>query len=129
MKLIKILFWTNLTIFLATVLSYAVAVVYGLLGQALLGLVQIVSAIILLFSWSILTKKNRKLLLNYGIISLIYLPFAYLVYDSIRSTNEALIAVGIITPLVIAAYFIFALHRIKSNRAGKKQINDYPVDM
>ncbi len=101
----KLIYNINKWSLIITIFLY-ITIYYGLLAQIALGIIQLISAIILYYSWAHLNDKSKKHLIQYTIIVFIYaIPF-FIIYNKVPSFI-GLTIVYVIIPLLIAFYFLY----------------------
>lgn len=111
----KILYRINQIILIATLILY-ITIYFGLLSQILLGIIQVISALILFSFWKKLDEKARNKLTKYWIITIVYglLWFLDLMLFNEYYTEEYYAITLMLTPMVIAGYFFSILNSIKN---------------
>ncbi|MDH7444827.1 hypothetical protein [Aquimarina sp. 2201CG14-23] len=94
--------------FIITLLLY-ITVYFGLLAQVLLGLIQIIIALNMLFNWNSFSKKNK---IHLGSYFLLVITYGLILLTDIGNTSFILIYLTVV-PMSIAAYFVYITYRIK----------------
>lgn len=115
----KIIYIINKVLLIATIVLYA-TLYLGLYAQVVLGVIQIISAFLLLFFWNDLQKEHKKMLLLYYTLVVIY-GVACLINWNVD--NEMLIFLFglILIPMGMAVYFTILLHKIAKQLKTQKK--------
>ena len=100
----KILYRINQIVFFITVTLY-LTIFLGMYAQFVLGIVQVLSAIIAFYFWGILSEKTQKHLTYYWIIIALY--GAIWLIGVGDHMNVMVFLFGV--PMVIATYFLYIL--------------------
>lgn len=106
----KILYIVNKVILIMTGVLY-LTLIFGLYSQIVLGIIQVLSSIILLFYWKRIEQKLKNKLYKYWIIISVY-GLLWIV-DWNASIELYVFVFGVIAiPLCIAVYFLSILNKI-----------------
>lgn len=108
--IIKVINWINRGVFSITVILY-LTIFLGLYAQIILGITQVVSAIILLFFVKNFSMKNQNRIIIYWGVTLFY-GLLYLA-DFLDKLDSLWFVMLVFIPLGIAGYFTFILESIK----------------
>ncbi|WP_103863658.1 hypothetical protein [Aquimarina sp. I32.4] len=109
MKIIKTIHLINKWSFILTLALY-LTIYLGLIAQIFLGGIQIILASILLFYWKKLDKEQKKHLITYACLVVLY---GLLSLTSISTSDLALLYL-VIVPMSIAGYFVYVTYKIKN---------------
>lgn len=114
-NVISTLFGLNLTLYLVTVVLY-LTVYFGLMGQAVVGVVQLVTIIYLWFYYSQMSEKLRRRHLIFTLVTIVYL---LLFLGTVRSGlffYNAFLAIlfYVLFPMLgLGLFGLFNLHALK----------------
>ncbi|ARV09233.1 hypothetical protein BTO05_06095 [Winogradskyella sp. PC-19] len=108
----KIIYYLNKFTFYTTLLLY-ITLFLGLYSQIVLGVLQVISALILFLYWKKFNQKIKEQLYLYWLIAIIY-GVCWL-FDW-KGFNDSFIMIFgiIILPMSIATYFFYILNKIKN---------------
>lgn len=113
MKYINIMIWINRIIFGITAILY-LTIFLGMYAQIVLGISQVLTAIILLFFIKKLSIKNQnRLTIYWGLVigyGLLWLAVCF------YNLDDLWVVIFIFIPLSIAAYFTFILESLKTSK-------------
>jgi len=110
----KAIYITNKAILIITIILY-LTLILGLYSQIVLGAIQVITSIILLFYWKRIEQKIKTKLYKYWIMISVYGLLWLINWDS--SIEFYVFVLGIIAiPLSIAMYFFFILKKIYKQR-------------
>ncbi|WP_299442520.1 hypothetical protein [uncultured Aquimarina sp.] len=98
--------------FIITLFLY-LSVIGGLLAQIVLGVVQVILGLNLLFNWKNLSSQSKKHVSVYWMIVLLY-GFTWLILDFSFRDSVGFIYFMLI-PMSIASYFVYITYQIKKN--------------
>lgn len=114
MKYINIPVYLNRVILGITGILY-LTIILGLYAQIVLGGFQLLSGLILLICWRKLAREDRKTLLIYWSLVLLYGFFWSIgAFDKLKNFG---VLIYIFIPLGIAAYFTFFLESLKIRKS------------
>ncbi|AUC75499.1 hypothetical protein [Olleya sp. Bg11-27] len=105
----RIIYLINKIALITTLILY-LTIFLGLYAQIVLGTLQVISALGLLFIWNKLSIKNKKELLVYWLLTITY-GLGWLATDNINN-GFIVVFLIIIIPISIAIYFVTILHSI-----------------
>jgi len=116
LKLIKmkIIYYINKIILLLTAILY-ITIFYGLYAQIVLGFIQVLSSLILLFFWKRINKKQKVKIYIYWILITIY-GLCWLAQIGNHFNTFMWVLGLIIIPLSLSIYFFTILNQIKNNK-------------
>lgn len=106
----KYIYYTNKIILITTLVLY-LTYYLGLYAQIVLGIVQVISALLLLFQWELFTKKIKIKLFYYYSLVIIY-GFCWFLDWTLSDNDVFIILVVMIIPMSIAIYFFSILYKI-----------------
>ncbi|WP_108866646.1 hypothetical protein [Aquimarina aquimarini] len=95
--------------FILTLLLY-LTIYLGLIAQIFLGGIQIILASILLFYWKKFDKEQKKHLITYSCLVMLY---GLIFLTSVAISDFALLYL-VIAPMSIAGYFVYVTYQIKN---------------
>lgn len=105
----KLLHYINLVIYVCTVIPY-ITIYYAMIGmymQFLLGIVQLLIAIVLLFFTNSFDSKTQKLLGSYWFFTLAIIASITYVYNRDMIQNDMVQIVTLyVIPMIIATHFL-----------------------
>ncbi len=110
----KLIYYINKIILLLTAVLY-MTIFYGLYAQIVLGLVQVISSIILLFFWKTIKEKQKNKIYIYWAIIIVYGSCWLMGLENNFNTFMWILGL-IIIPLTIAVYFFTILNQINNNK-------------
>jgi len=111
MKTFSIIYWINLSWTSITLLLYT-TLVYGLLAQFVLGIIQLLSSLILLVYWKNIWEHDKKHVYYYWLIVIAFFTSMGII-SSFNNLDDSLIIAGMIgLPMAIAFYFTYILYRL-----------------
>lgn len=110
MKKINILKGINTTLMILTVLLY-VTIYLGLIFQIVLGVYQVITALVMLFYWKSFSKEVKNKLLAYWVVVLLY-GSSYII-GFLTLIDECWFVPYAIIPMLIALYFSLFIKDIK----------------
>ncbi|MDT0558419.1 hypothetical protein RM697_07165 [Ichthyenterobacterium sp. W332] len=106
----KYIYYTNKFVIITTAILY-LTLYLGLYAQIVLGFVQIISSLLLLFHWKLFSKKSKSRLYCYYTITITYGLCWLFDWPLFNSMLFGIIAI-IIIPMSIATYFFITLSNI-----------------
>ena len=109
----KIIYTINKVILIATLLLY-LTIFLGLYSQIVLGTIQVLSSLALIFFWKRIAIKQRQQLIGYWIVTILYGLIAIPFWDYFDNSTLTSILTIMIIPMSIAIYFFSILHQIKT---------------
>ena len=102
----------NTIAFYATLLLY-LTVYFGMLAQILLGIIQVLSALVLTYEIENKSAYAKKHLTIYWIVTIIELALFFLEQYVYESSNDAIeLSLMIFFPMAIAIYFFIIMRKI-----------------
>lgn len=108
----KFIYYTNNIVITLTILGYTV-LFPGLMMQAVLGGIQVLFFIILLFNYHKFSQQIKEHLLIYGTLTTVFLLLFFFGESLMKSLNTiAHVIVIVIMPLSIASYFTYILMKL-----------------
>ncbi|SFC82995.1 hypothetical protein SAMN04487987_101166 [Algibacter pectinivorans] len=110
------LHYTNCFFYSLTLIPYITIYyfIYGMYAQLILGVTQIIMALVLLFFGKKLNREIKKHLKNYWILTLGILLLIFLFTQANSNTNEIILVLFVfILPMGIASYFLYITHLIR----------------
>ena len=107
----KIIYYLNKFVFIITLVLY-LTLVYGLFAQIILGVIQVLSAIILFSYWKKFDRSIKNKVLYYWLAITIY-GILWLFNWEFLNNWSLIIFVIILFPMAIASYFFYILNSIK----------------
>lgn len=110
-KLIKVLYTINYVWFFITIALF-ITIYFGLLAEILLGAIQVISSLLVLFYWKELQEKQKDKLRYYWIITGIYLTLWLFDWGFLNDWFLFIVGIGLI-PMGIATYFLMILKSIR----------------
>jgi len=107
----KFIYYTNTIVLGLTILGYSM-IYPGILMQIPLGGIQVLFFFVLLFNYDKFSKKIKKHLAIYGLVTSCYLLLIFADHNiSIPSIGIAAIT---LVPMSIAIYFTYIIHKLKT---------------
>ncbi|WP_298422257.1 hypothetical protein [uncultured Kordia sp.] len=106
----KFIYYTNNTIYGLTLLGY-LTIILGLYMQILLGVIQILFFLVLLFNYDKFSKNIKDHLSIYGTTILLY--FIFILYMKNNIYPEYGILISILIPMTIGTYFTYIVSQLK----------------
>lgn len=94
--------------FAITLILY-ITIYWGLIAQIILGGIQLLLSIVLIYNWKNYTKRFKSLLISYWTIVLIYGCISYLIHLT-NSFDSFFIITIIVIPISLASYFVYITH-------------------
>lgn len=107
----KYLHLLNVWSYTITLLLY-LTFYFGLIAQFVLGIIQLIIFIYLLFNIKKFSKKLKNKLFMYLAMVLAYAAAAYFM-ASFKTFNDLYILVWTLAPMLIATYFVYITYQIK----------------
>jgi hypothetical protein len=104
----KFIYYTNKVFFIITIALYVI-IIFGMLMQILLGGVQVLLFLVLLFNYGKFSKTIKQHLLIYGLLTGTFLIFFFSLFKFFNQ-NWGLI---IFIPMGIATYFTYIMYELK----------------
>lgn len=119
MRSISIIRNINRVVLGVTIVLY-LTVIFGLLAQIVLGIFQLIVALVLVFNWSKLTSSNKKKLIFYLIVAGTYLALLFLTNVPLQKFLWMFV---VIIPMTLVVYFTYFLESIKTKRRSVFSLN------
>lgn len=111
----KFIFYTNNTFYYLTLVLY-LTIIYGMYMQIILGAIQVILFFVLLFNYNKFSRKIKKYLSIYGILTTIYLVLFFGILSSnlidVASVLPFIIAI-ILIPMSLGTYFTYIVYQLK----------------
>lgn len=111
----KFIYYTNNIFYYLTLVLY-LTIIYGMFMQILLGGVQVILFLVLLFNYNKFSERIKQHLSTYGILSTIFLLifFSILGYKTdILENSILLILFFILIPMSLGTYFTYIVYQLK----------------
>lgn len=126
----KVLFYVQIFAVLATLLFYLGGIT-GLYAQFFLGIIQVLSAVVLLVNIRTMSSRVKRLFAIYGI--LVITVFLMLGHYLVFELNEQLLIAGMVLAMLTAIYFTFFTYKVMKDKErlshrGSFSILDFPED-
>ena len=113
-KFINIIYIINAIAFVSTILLFA-TIIWGFLAEIVLGGVQVLSWLLLsTIFWNQYSKREKKKLITYGVMVLIYFSLWLVNWDFLQSGLVLIVGIGFI-PMGIALYFTVLLSELRAS--------------
>ncbi len=112
----KVLHYINCSFYALAVIPYITiyCVMYGMYAQFLLGVYQVILALVLFTFFKKFNNEIKKHLRNYGILTLGILSLIFLISKTYQSGNDPILVVFVfIIPMLIASYFVYITYLIQ----------------
>ena len=104
----KFIYYTNNIVYGTTILLY-MTIIFGMYMQVLLGIVQVLLFLVLLFNYNKFTNIIQRHLQIYGIGVVIYFTIFFICIQ----LNVNSLWFLFVTPMLIATYFTYIVHELK----------------
>lgn len=93
-------------------LGLFITIYLGFLLEILLGIVQVLSSLVLIFFWKQFSKNVKEKLINYWVVTGVYLLLWFIDWKFLNDWIIYIVGVGLI-PMGIAIYFLNLLNVIR----------------
>ena len=93
-------------------LGLFITIYLGFLLEILLGIVQVLSSLVLIFFWKQFSKNVKEKLINYWVVTGVYLLLWFIDWKFLNDWIICIVGVGLI-PMGIAIYFLNLLNVIR----------------
>ena len=103
----KFMYYTNNIIYVLTLVLYT-TIIFGMYMQVLLGIVQVLFFLILLFNYGKFSKTIQLHLKIYGIITTAFL----IIFWSLVSNTSGSIIFFFVVPMLIGTYFTYIIYKL-----------------
>ncbi|WP_046756913.1 hypothetical protein [Kordia jejudonensis] len=106
----KFIYYTNKIVLVLTIIGYSM-LYPGLFMQVILGGIQVLFFLVLLFNYDKFSKKIKDHLLIYGIIASCYL---LVLFSNPETSNDVITMICMtVIPMIIASYFTYIVYELK----------------